>query len=144
MDGFAWTDYIKLYQPDRLHMDGKGLLEDMLRDLRKSLQGSQEGCQVLDALEHALDNGWQPGVRPATLPRGALYALDHKITAREIVMLAKCLVAPLSLTHPGPAQAIAGMASPLVWSKRSCHAPLACDITVQAWCWSCHVGRDEE
>lgn len=104
LDGFNYIDYLKLYKPDRLHVDGKGLIQDML----KGLQGSLD-IPVARRLAAYLDNSWQPGTRPPLLPIGGLDALDNKLTAREIVMLAKCIVAPLAAIDAPVAEALAGL-----------------------------------
>ena len=109
LKGFPWRDWIQTWYPDRLHTDGKGLLERMLKWLLNDAELSKE---QLDEIMHELDAGWLPaGFRPTRLPRGGLGAIkEGHLTSNQIVLLAQCLVAPLSSYLPDAALALAGRA----------------------------------
>ena len=75
-----------------LHTDGRGLLERMIKDLRRQLDTG-----ALDDISIELDWCWNPAWRPPKLPCGGLRALQQeRLTSDQFVLLAQCLIVPLS------------------------------------------------
>ena len=90
--------------------------------------------KLLAAIARHMDNNWQPGVQPSGLPRHGLDAFDNKLTAKEIVMLAKCIIVPLTAIDAAAANAIGG--TPTDGSEGCfCLVTVAVKVQVTAFCF---------
>lgn len=100
--GFAYTDGLRLLQPDRLHMDGKGNLQYALESVCSQLTAKQR-----KHVNKLLGRSRVPGLHP----RG-LDAHDSWLTSEQAVVLSKAAIPHMAIYLPEEAQAIAGATLP--------------------------------
>lgn len=109
--GFAYTDGLRLLQPDRLHMDGKGNLQYALESVCSQLTAKQR-----KHVNKLLGRSRVPGLHPQGLD-----AHDSWLTSEQAVVLSKAAIPHMAIYLPEEAQAIAAYCRMMVLRDLSSH-----------------------
>ena len=110
--GFPRTDGLQVLHMDRLHVDGKGLLPYILKQVNSRVKGTQR-----QAINDCIAATRKQSLIPNILASG-LSAIKGRLTASDIVALAKAVVVPLAAHHKDLASALAGW--PVI-TVHTCH-----------------------
>ena len=116
--GFGWTDGLRLPHPDRLHINGKGNLEHILKFIQSELGAmskKRKRGQTLATMQNV--NAQLTQLQVPGLPGGSLDALGRWITASEMAVLAKPVIVPLFKYLRGLAEALASTPAPVICAR---------------------------
>ena len=102
--GFRYIDYTQAWGPDRMHLDGNGILRTMIDELQGMFSAPD-----LETVRQNLDDKWKAPSRPSEIRLGGIASINKRLTAVEVVALAKALAVALASVHPDAALCFASM-----------------------------------